>query len=105
MKFFLPFIFHCILQQKNLSKAAAIFILVISGILSWIIANAWAEHNRMELGALMNFLVPQIIAAATLILFLLVDWILPRARFWVLLLLAILNVLTGIQIRIISSCC
>lgn len=93
------------MKSFNISKPISISAIIISVIISWLIANVAVNYDTMELGALINFLFPQILGAATLIVFLLIDWAFPPARLLRTIILVLINIIIGIQIRIESSCC
>ena len=77
-------------------------ILIISGITSWLIANVGINYDTMELGALLPIFIPPVITAISLVLFLLLDWIFPKIRFWLILLLVLSNLFFSIDIRLDS---
>jgi hypothetical protein len=91
------------LNFSKISKFGSISAIILSVIISWLIANVAVNYNRIELSALINFLFPQIIGGATLIVFLLIDWGFPKARFWTKIIFVVINIIIGVQIRIDSN--
>ena len=61
------------MKSFNISKLTSILAIIISIIIYWLIANVAVNYGTMELGALIKFLFPQILGAATLIVFPLID--------------------------------
>lgn len=88
------------LNNKSIKKIIAIVIILCSGIISWLIANIGVDTGNMEMAAIANVFGPLLAVAASLILFLLIDWAFPKYRFWIMLILVILNLLCGFIIRI-----
>jgi hypothetical protein len=84
------------------TKTNAIIFILLSGLASWSIANVGVDTGKMEMGALANLFVPPIIGLATLVIFLLLDWIFPRIRLVIMVLFIIGNLTTGIIIRLSS---
>lgn len=88
-------------MKKNTS------LMIIAGAVaaSWIIANVGIDHDRLELGAMINAFGPVIIGGITLIVFALVDWAIPKARLWTTIIFVLVNLYFGIDIRAESTCC
>ncbi|HVM89541.1 MAG TPA: hypothetical protein VMT76_15240 [Puia sp.] len=91
------------MKGLDLTKFYAALIILVSAIASWLIDNVAVNYDRMELGALANLFVPPIIGFVSLILFLLLDWRFPKARFWVTIIFVVINLFIGIEIR--YECC
>jgi hypothetical protein len=70
---------------KPLSKIYALIFIFLSGLASWAIATVGVNMDTMEMGALLNLFGPPMVGLASIILFLLIDWLLPHLRstiFW-----------------------
>jgi hypothetical protein len=93
------------LTTPSFSKLTAILILVVSGIISWLIANIGVNTGNMEMAAIANVFFPPAIAVISIILFLLLDWLIKNGRFWITLVLFLATVLSGLVIRIENVCC
>jgi hypothetical protein len=85
-----------------LSKKTAIIFILLSAIASYAIANLGVYTGNMEMGAIAFLFGPPIIGLATLVIFLLLDWIFPKIRVIIMVLLIIGNLATGIALRLSS---
>lgn len=92
-------------KKINLTKFGSIIIIIVSVIVSWLIANiAVYYENDMELITLINLLFPILLGLSTFLLFLLLDWAYPKIRFWTTIIFVMINIIAGIQIRVDCSC-
>ena len=89
-------------MREKLSKEVAVAIVSITGIVSFCIGNIGLDHDKMGLGALANFIVLPILLSTALVIFILIDWALPKYRFGVLIGVVLLMIWLGIQLRIDS---
>lgn len=86
--------------NKPFSKAKAMLIIALSGLISIFVATAWIQFGAIELGALIYFAVPLIVAFITIITFSVIDFNFPKFRFRMTIGFATINVMTGIIMRL-----
>jgi hypothetical protein len=85
-----------------ITKTYAIIFILLSGLASFALANIGIDTGNMEMAAIANLFGPPLIGITTLVLFLLLDWLIPRGRLVILILFIIANLATGIIIRLSS---
>jgi hypothetical protein len=91
------------LKKRSLTKISSILLIIGATLISWVIANTGINYDRMELGALANIFIPLVAGALILILFLLVDWIVPEARNWATIFFVAAIIICGLAIRSLAS--
>ncbi len=72
----------------------------LSGLLSIALATAWVNFGAVELGAIIYFLVPLVVALGTLILFWLTDNFIKQKRSWLTITFIGINIVTGLFMRL-----
>jgi hypothetical protein len=90
------------LTNPVLTKSGSITAILISVVISWLIANVAVDHDRMELGAMLVLGVPPIIGTVSLLLFLLIDWGLPQTRLVTTIIFVSINIICGTKMRVDS---
>jgi hypothetical protein len=88
------------MKESKLSKLSAVIIILLAGIVSWIIANAGVDYDRMELGALAPVIILPIQIAFFCVLFLIIDWLSGISRIRIMLTIVVIILILGIQLRV-----
>jgi len=88
------------MKDLKLSKLRAVGLVILSGFVSWIIANIGINYDRMELGALAPTVVLPVLIAVACLLFIILDWIFSRFRIWILMVTIVAILFLGIQMRL-----
>ena len=85
-----------------ITKINALIFILLSAVASYGIANFGVDTGKMEWGAIAIWFGPPIVGLTTLVIFLLLDWIFPKIRLIIMILLIIGNLVTGIALRLSS---
>ena len=81
-----------------MNKWIGIGLLIVATITSWIIAMS-VDLDKYELGALINFLYPPIFGTLTILIFIIVDWKVKKARVPLTIILFLANIAFAFYIR------
>ena len=87
------------MKPNGISQPLALFIIIFAAILSHLAANVGIDLDKLELGALFNAFGPAALGVVAVVVFLLIDWIFPRARLVLTIVIAILLIMAGFMIR------
>ena len=83
-----------------MTKKASVLALTISGLLTIIITTAWIDFGAIELGALIYFIIPLLTVIGTIVLYLLMRIVMPNNTIWLVIIFIIINLLTGLFMRL-----
>ena len=83
-----------------MSRIVSILLICLSGIISLITAVGWINYGAAELAALIYLVIPLAVLGVSVIIYLLSAWKIPAGKTSIVIIMIVLNILTGILMRI-----